>query len=327
MKPVITPRVLVIRGGAIGDFILTLPAIRVLRDSVTPQCHLELIGYPGIVDLALIGGLADATRSLEHRAMALLFARGGVIDEALCEYLCSFNLIVSYLYDPDGHFRDNMQRIGVKCLIECSHRIEAGKGHATEQLARPLEKLAFFLDDPVPRLAFHAPCDENAEPLIAIHPGSGSLKKNWPLPHWIRLGRELQSALPHIRLALITGEAEQDRGITREIVAGWAGLRFTHFDSLPLTELACRLPSCAAFLGHDSGISHLAAAVGLPCHVFFGPTDPGTWVPRGMAEIMAHRIASGDLADLSWDDAWPMARDFVARKIPAHVSCAPSPSC
>jgi len=63
------PRVLVIRGGAIGDFILTLPAIRLLREGL-PNPHLEVLGYPGIASLATAAGFADAVRSIEHGAMA-----------------------------------------------------------------------------------------------------------------------------------------------------------------------------------------------------------------------------------------------------------------
>ena len=137
MKP--PPRVLVIRGGAIGDFILTLPAMRLLREMI-PNCHLEVMGYLSIATLAQTAGLADGVRSLDHRTMAALFAKTAPIDEALSEHLKSFNLIVSYLFDPDGHLRASMERIGVKTLIECSHRVQPDQGHASRQLAKPLEE-------------------------------------------------------------------------------------------------------------------------------------------------------------------------------------------
>jgi hypothetical protein len=121
MKP--PPRVLVIRGGAIGDFILTLPAIRLLRETIA-GCHLEVIGYPAIAELARAAGLADSVRSLEHRTMAAALRQNAPIDEALAEHLRSFNLVVSFLYDPDGLFRASMERVGVKTLIECSPRVQ-----------------------------------------------------------------------------------------------------------------------------------------------------------------------------------------------------------
>src|SRR5579859_7359249 len=69
-------KILVIRGGAIGDFILTLPAIAALRRQF-PQAHLEVLGYPHIVQLARAGGLVDKISSIEARALAGFFARHG----------------------------------------------------------------------------------------------------------------------------------------------------------------------------------------------------------------------------------------------------------
>ena len=65
-----------IRGGAIGDFILTLPAIAALRRQF-PEAHLEVLGYPHIIQLALAGGLVNRVQSIEARALAGFFARGG----------------------------------------------------------------------------------------------------------------------------------------------------------------------------------------------------------------------------------------------------------
>ena len=48
-----------------------------------------------------------------------------------------------------------------------------------------------------------------------------------------------------------------------------------------LYELACWLRSARVYIGNDSGIAHLAAAVGTPVIALFGPTDPDVWAPRG----------------------------------------------
>ena len=70
------PRILVIRGGAIGDFILTLPAIAALRKQF-PRAHLEVLGYPHIARLAVAGGLVDRVQPIEARGLAGFFARDG----------------------------------------------------------------------------------------------------------------------------------------------------------------------------------------------------------------------------------------------------------
>ena len=89
-------RILVIRGGAIGDFILTLPAITALRNQF-PSTHLEVLGYPHIVQLAQAGGLVDRVQSIEAHALAGFFARGGALDETLADYFSEFDIIISYL--------------------------------------------------------------------------------------------------------------------------------------------------------------------------------------------------------------------------------------
>lgn len=288
------PRVLVIRGGAIGDFILTLPAIRLIRQNIT-NCHLEVLGYPGIMDLAVTAGLADSTRSLEHRSMALLFAKGAPLDPALVDYLRSFNLVVSYLFDPDGILRGQMEVVGVKTYLECPHQVVSGQGHAAEQLARPLEKLAMYLE---PEPDWRSPLFQLGEPLteklrVALHLGSGSLKKTWPTEHWRQVAKALREVKPETELILITGEAEQERGISTE---GFDEVK--HWQALPLPELAARLSSCALFLGHDSGISHLASACGVPCLLLFGPTDPATWAPPH-PRVTPVQAEAGDWSNLS----------------------------
>jgi ADP-heptose:LPS heptosyltransferase len=303
------PRVLVIRGGAIGDFILTLPAIRLLREGI-PTASIEILGYQPIIELAVAAGLADTTRSLDHGSMAKLFVPNVSIEPTLLDYFRSFNVVVSYLFDPDGFFRGNMERIGVKTYLEASHRVVSGAGHAAEQLAKPLERIAMWLENPAPRLKVAAIDLEMPKPLVAVHPGSGSIKKNWPLEHWIRLPAAAKAVGLDVKFALVTGEAEAERGITAQIKEAWSGLDFEHWDQKPLTELASRLAACRAFIGHDSGISHLAAACDLPCLLLFGPTDPRTWAPRNAA-VRVIEEPTGDLALLSFSRGWAEMEAFL----------------
>lgn len=288
-------RVLVIRGGAIGDFILTLPAIRLLQENI-PDCQLEVLGYPGIADLAVKAGLAQTTRSISDPRLALLFAKNATLDPALVEYFTSFNLIVSYLFDPDGILRDNLTRIGVKTLLDSPQRIVSGAGHASEQLARPLQKLAMFFEEPHWRRPVFPSVTK--KPLIALHTGSGSLTKNWPLEQWQRLITELQEKHPQHSLVGIVGEAEIERGLLPQNLPLW--------QNLPLTELATQLSECQLFLGHDSGISHLAATCGVPSLLLFGPTDPNTWAPP-QKSVRLLRAPAGDLKLLPYE----VVRDTV----------------
>jgi heptosyltransferase III len=269
-------KILVIRGGAIGDFILTLPAIAALR-SQFPQVHLEILGYPHIAQLALAGGLVDRVQPIEARGLAGFFARDGQLDPDLMDYFSEFDLIVSYLYDPDEIFRTNVGRCSPAQFIAAPHRPdESEKLHATKVYLKPLERLAIFDADEVPRLSINSqPSTIN---FLALHPGSGSEKKNWPEENWAEFIARFANSIK-VKLLLVGGEAEGDR--LKRLSANLPRERCEVAQSLPLAELAARLQSCAAFVGHDSGISHLAAALGLPCLILWADTIEEIWRPQG----------------------------------------------
>ncbi len=291
------PRLLVIRGGAIGDFILTLPAIRLLREAF-PHAHLEILGYQHIVALAEGRFYADASRSIEYGAMAGFFIPRSELAPDLAEYFAGFQQVVSYLFDPDGFFEANVRRAGVKNFLPAYAKIDDSE-HAARQLARPLQALALFLDDHTatvhPSAADRSAAEtffaRQTQRLIAIHPGSGSAKKNWPLGRWRELGGRLLDG--GAQLLIVGGEADHEPLAALE--AAWAGRNIRVARDLPLPHLAALLERCDLFIGHDSGISHLAAAVGTRCVLLFGPTDPAIWAPANPG-VTVIEAPAGDFA-------------------------------
>ncbi len=273
-------KILVIRGGAIGDFILTLPAIAALRAQF-PEAHLEVLGYPHIIQLAEAGGLVDRAQSIEARALAGFFARRGILAEDLADYFSEFDIILSYLYDPDDIFKTNIARCSTAQFVVGPYRPnEAENVHATKVYLRPLERFAIFDADPVPQLTFKTPLNGEKKskntPTLALHPGSGSEKKNWPEVKWAYLLQHLVNTTDY-NLLLIGGEAEGER--LQRLAAALPIMRTRVAQSLPLTDLARLIQPCTAFIGHDSGISHLAAALGLPGIVLWGNTSEEIWRP------------------------------------------------
>jgi len=294
------PRILVIRGGAIGDFILTLPAIGALRQR-WPSARLEILGYPRIAALAEGRYYADAVRSIDAAAMARFFVPKADLDPSLSDYFASFDLVLSYLYDPDDIFSANLARAGVRHLLCASAKPD--REHAAAHFARPLDPLGLRADPPHPRLfpnaadrafaeeffrtfAVAAVSDRRNLPqnepavgdrrynCIALHPGSGGEHKVWPTDRWAAVIRWLRER-HDCGILLIGGEADDDarRALAPfNLHAAW---------NLPLPQLAAVLERCALFAGHDSGITHLAAAVGIPTLALFGPTSPDIWAPLG----------------------------------------------
>ena len=274
-------RILVIRGGAIGDFILTLPSLKALRDT-RPQAHIEILGYKHIALLAENRFYAQAVQSIEYGPLARFFTRYSELPAELADYFSSFDLIVSYLYDPDQIFETNLRWCGVENLICGPARIAENAGRAAQQLARPIEELGIKVIDFAEKI-FPSTEDRDfareflasmPQPIIAIHPGSGSQQKNWPLENWIDLFSQDSRFADLGHLLVVSGEADQAQ--TDQLERGWKNRSVRFARNLPLPRLAAVLEH-ATFIGHDSGISHLAAAAGANCILLFGPTDPDVW--------------------------------------------------
>lgn len=290
------PRFLVIRGGAIGDFIMTLPAIGALRER-WPEAHIEILGYPHIIELAHQRYYADAIRSIEARAMAGFFVPGGPLDRDLVAYFGSFHVVVSYLYDPDEIFAANVRRCGVRQYLACSPRVT--NRPAAEHYCQPLESLAVYVTDPCPRV-FPSDADRAAadrilgewrdERLAMIHPGSGSPRKNWPVGKFAAVARWVTEQLG-CRVLVLEGEADHE--VARQLATYVTDLPVQWVRGLRLVEVAAVMQRCRLYIGNDSGPTHLAAASGAPTVAIFGPVSSAVWRPRG-AHVRVVAMQEGD---------------------------------
>src|SRR5438270_769247 len=233
-------RLLVIRGGAIGDFILTLPALKALRDAY-PNAHLEILGYKHIAALAENRFYAQRVRSLESARLSRFFTKDTNLPPELAKYFAAFDLVMSYLYDPDSIFEDNLQRSGARKIMWGPAKI-ANSSHAALQLAQPVEELGLPISDFAQRLY---PSSEDrhralefvaglAAPIVAFHPGSGSDEKNWPLQSWIDLGNHFLKDFAG-SLAIVSGEADEHQ--TRQLESIWQNPRVRFVKNLVLGQV------------------------------------------------------------------------------------------
>lgn len=108
---------------------------------------------------------------------------------------------------------------------------------------------------------------------LALHPGSGSPRKNWPAERFAELARRLSADRPWL---LVSGPADAAALATLSKAPGAVPAR-----DLPLRTLAAVLRRAGLYVGNDSGVSHLAAAAGAPCLALFGPTPARVWRPLG----------------------------------------------
>jgi heptosyltransferase-2 len=127
--------------------------------------------------------------------------------------------------------------------------------------------------------------------VIAWHPGSGGHHKLWPLEGWQQVmtwaARQGYAGL------IIRGPAEQERRDFASSAASFPAWPQTRNLSLP--EVAAILARCHVLVGHDSGISHLSAAVGTTTLAFFGPTMPSIWGPRSRRACVLQPHPAGPL--------------------------------
>jgi len=120
---------------------------------------------------------------------------------------------------------------------------------------------------------------------VFIHPGSGGRRKVWPLGNWHGLLDWIRRE-SSFQVLLSIGPADdymdEFSGAIRE-----AGVPIV--SGLPLLRLCALLSMCRLYIGSDSGVSHLAAAAGIPAITVFGPTDPRVWAPQGRNAVAVRR--------------------------------------
>ena len=291
-----------------------MPTLKALRDA-HPRARIEILGYPHIAAVADKRFYADAVRSIEYAALSCFFARGGELPSHLRDYFGVFDLILSYLYDPDQIFENNLRQCSVQKILRGPARIDKN-AHAAWQLAQPLQELGINVTDLAAKLF---PSDEDREfarrflencepPILALHPGSGSERKNWPIENWIELAKTSLNAKASFRaIVFVSGEAdEKEMARVRTSFEHEPQVRFAH--QLPLPQLAAVLEQ-STFIGHDSGISHLAAAAGARCLILFGPTDPKVWAPQNTnARVLF--ASHADLTQLGVATVWNTINDW-----------------
>jgi len=268
-------RILVVRGGAIGDFILTLPVFSALRETFRPSI-IGSLAPVGRGELAMAAGLADEMQDLDKREWAEFFVSDGNPDPKKAKWLSQFDLVVSFLHDPKRVWANNLRRISSARLLEgCSRPSENGRMHASKVLLSVLEEIGISGLDSLPQINVDAA--DKGRYGLAVHPGSGSESKNWPVAKWCEfLGKWLENNRG--RLLVVGGEAEI--GKLDQIQQAISSEQVDFLENVPLPDLAQMLKSSRIFMGHDSGISHLSAALGVQSVILWGATNRILWGPQ-----------------------------------------------
>ncbi len=277
------------RAGALGDALLLRRAIYALKRG---GCSVTLLSPAG--DVLLGPGPAEADRLLRWEApqTARLFADGPA------EHPERGRFDAAVAYTRNAALALNLETLATR-VESLDPEPPPGARHASEWLATPASALGFEAEAEPPSVAPTAEESEKARSLfaslptgfLALHPGSGAAVKNWPVERFRDLARRLS---PGRRWLLVSGPADEAATAT---LREEPGAVVAH--DAPPRVLGALLSQAEAYVGNDSGVSHLAAAWGAPTVALFGPTDPRTWAPRG---ILVEALRAGtDTSSISID--------------------------
>ena len=298
-------RGVILQPGAIGDCILTLPLAELMKETVCPG-GVDIIGHTEYLGMLPGRSCVDAVKSLDSMSLHRLFEDEGRFEVAdgdpLIMAFAGYSWIASFLGEPESHFEKNLI-----FTVNCSHSAEVitlamkpADGHNShisdfyrkqfiEQsqllsqehnsavgmpLIRPTQADIYRGKEILAEngiMPTHKP--------VVIHPGSGGAHKRWHLDNFLSVARIL--AKEGVEVVFLFGPAEAERFSEPAI----AQIRTTGklLTNLSLAEVLGVLGCSRGYIGNDSGITHLAAAVGIRTVVVFGPTAPAIYGPLGPA--------------------------------------------
>lgn len=278
---------LLIHPGALGDVLLALPAIRAIRTTF-PTHECGLIAGEQVGRLLFACREVDRLFPLEQDSLAGLLAGTESVASGLRSWLDKADLVIGWMKDSDGSLEATLYGLGAGRVIirspfdsGCTNLHQADRhleivasAVGEERTEGPLRLPEAILQDAAASLAEAGVQKDRM--LVAVHPGSGSPHKCCEPGLFVKLVGQLQAlgAVP----VLLAGPADTEKvhAVQRSCVVSPLV-----FGGRELNLVAGSMAQVALYVGHDSGLTHLAACLGVPTIALFGPTDPKRWAPRG----------------------------------------------
>jgi len=287
-------RIAVIHQAALGDTVLLLPLFRSLRQRFGP-CAIQVVTRPNLGQMLQMLGIVEEYASADDRDHSAWFREPDAPEKPNAQPpWTDADLLISAVSTGQDAWAHNAKLAfrGANGLFFFEPRPPADyPAHVTHWHREQLRRAG--LDLPDPALPLMRP---NPDGAVLIHPGSGGDNKCWPRDRFVALGRSLKrnGILP----TFILGEAEQERW-GRQAMEELQG-EFSWYLHMGLFELAERMSRARLYLGNDSGVTHLAAAMGVPVLALFGPSNDVQWRPigPGVRVIRAAAPFEGQLENL-----------------------------
>jgi heptosyltransferase III len=285
--PLASRTVVMIHPGGLGDVLLAVPAMVRLRTGF-PNHRLVLCAEALVASLLFECRIVDAWVSVQGRHAAELFAGPDMVTGQVRTWLEDCDLAIGWMEDLDGRLNETLRAVGAsKAIVRSPFSMEIGAIHQRDRFLETIDLTSFGEGEdlllPVPESLHHLgqACLEATgipigQPLAVIHPGSGSLHK-CVAPDVLAAAIDAMRG-SGITLAVLEGSA--DRGPVENLLP-LCGKSPIVLKRLDLLTVAGILAQADLYVGHDSGITHLAGLMGVRTIALFGPTDPMRWAPRG----------------------------------------------
>ncbi|MBW1722925.1 MAG: glycosyltransferase family 9 protein [Deltaproteobacteria bacterium] len=273
-------RILIIRPGALGDTLMLAPSIATMGGST----DLVLVGRsPGIGVFKTLPGVRFCL-DYEGQGWHTLFNNDP--EDLPLLSVKEIELAVAFLSDPEGRARESLSILLPRTKIhlyppfppkEESVHTALYLAQCLQHAGAPLHPQA-ALEEASRRALLKREEKGGRTETVLFHPGSGSLSKNHPPRYWLDLTQKLASLFgPDHEIQCLLGEAESAlMPFFRQ--NGFEG-RLIFSPRLP--DLISLLERAFLYIGHDSGVTHLAALLGTPTIALFKETSPLQWKPLG----------------------------------------------
>ena len=275
---------LLLHQGALGDFVLTFPALIRLQKNFNP---IDAICKSSLGQLAVQLKLINRWYALDSAIVASLFSND--IDVRIKEILISYHTIVVVSFSEQ--LKQAIQKISGQRVCRIPPRPNSSERiHVANHIWTRFVQCGLIENDewcsvqPLQLNQQQQRVAPTKSPLkVLLHPGAGSVIKMWPLAKFLQLEALLASKGYHPEYVI--GPAEMF--LKEELLACEDDLKTIHTPG-DIAALAALIKTADALIGNDSGVSHLAAFLGLPTVTIFGPSDPQRWKPYGRAVQIVH---------------------------------------
>ncbi|HEX5605374.1 MAG TPA: glycosyltransferase family 9 protein [Candidatus Binatia bacterium] len=273
--------------GALGDFICFAPTLQLLAEAA----HVDVYARSEFADLVPKG---ITVHSLEQSAIRKLFTAEVETDEEAQCFFGNYSTVYSWFGSQQADFVRRITAASFGRAQIFPFRPAGARVHQVDHYLSCLRVGGTLNRQPVIelraeairwRVDFWRKQKLNGHPVLVIGAGSGAREKNWPEEFLVRVVKWWRTATRG-NVVLPVGPVEQERGgierLSRYCVT---------VSGLGLAELAALIAGSDLYLGNDSGVSHLAAAVAVRTVALFGPSDIEQWAPRGTrVTIVRHSV-------------------------------------